>query len=162
RSSSRGPVLTGLRPSPTSHVRTPLEQVLTQEVKFTGSSFLAGGALDGSVPAAEGLPQRAQRVVGPRLHGAGGDAEGLGRLADAAVPEVDLYQDVPVFLGQPVHGLQHHHAVHHDVGVIALDRLPVWRLGYLGRSGGPGPGPVGDDVAGDREQPAAHRTLAAD
>jgi hypothetical protein len=32
--------LTGLRPSPTSHVRTPLEQNLTPEVKFEKPSFL--------------------------------------------------------------------------------------------------------------------------
>jgi hypothetical protein len=44
--------LTGLRPSPTSHVRTPLEQNLTQEVKFEKPSFLAQ-ALGGTVIAAD-------------------------------------------------------------------------------------------------------------
>src|SRR5262249_25600229 len=37
--------LAGLRPSPTSHVRTPLEQDLTQEVKFKKPSFLEANSI---------------------------------------------------------------------------------------------------------------------
>jgi hypothetical protein len=61
-----------------------------------------------------------------------------------------------------VERVQHRHRVHDRLGVVQLDGREVLHLGHLGGSRSTGPGPVGDDVAGHRQQPAAHRSPALD